>query len=172
MKQLILSIFIFTIIQNCVAEDFYKYQLSTGDRIKILVYGEPDLMLETTLDDDTIISYPFLGDIMVKGLSLGELENRIHNGLKDGYLRNPNVNISILKYRPFYINGEVKKPGSYSFQPGLTVQQAITIAGGFTERASANNIYVTHKNSNEKQKIKKNERISPGDTLTIDESFF
>ena len=155
-----------------ISDDNFKYTLSTGDRIKIQVYGEDDLTLEIKLDDDGIISYPFLGDILVKGLSMGELENKIKNGLQDGYLRQPNVNVSILQYRPFYINGEVRKPGAYPFEPGLKVQQAISTAGGFTERASEKKIYVIHPERNKKVKITKDSYVQPGDIITVDESFF
>ncbi|MFK5894210.1 MAG: polysaccharide biosynthesis/export family protein [Pseudomonadota bacterium] len=154
------------------ANDTQKYTLSTGDEIRILVYGERDLTLKIKVDDDGIISYPFLGNILIKGLSLGEVESKIRSGLKDGYLRNPNVNVSIIEYRPFFVNGQVKRPGAFPFQPGITVHKAITIAGGFTERASENSIYVIHNNSTKKIKINKDDRIKPGDTLSVEESFF
>jgi polysaccharide biosynthesis/export protein VpsN len=170
-KFIALFLFLFIPIIT-VASDLQKYTLSTGDKIKILVYGENDLTLEITLDDDGIISYPFLGDIMVKGLSLGEVENKIKAGLLDGYIHKPNVNVSIIEYRPFFVNGEVKKDGAYPFQPGLTVQQAISIAGGLTERASKKNIFVIHKNSLNRIRVKKSDLLQPGDTLSIEESFF
>ncbi len=170
---LYLIIYLLFICTVSAMQTDYKYTLSTGDRIRIIVYGEKDLTLETTLDDDGIISYPFLGDIKVKNLSLGELENTIREGLKDGYLRNPNVNVSIIKYRPFYINGEVKKPGSYPFTPGLTIQQAVSIAGGFTERASEDKIYVIHKDgNNQRVQVNKDTLVRPDDSITVDESFF
>lgn len=154
------------------ASDFNKYTLSTGDEIKILVYGERELTLQIKLDDDGIISYPFLGDILIKGLSLGEVESKIKKGLQDGYLREPNVNVSIINYRPFFVNGQVKKPGAFPFQPGMTVHHAITIAGGFTERASESSIYVIHKKTTKKLKTNKDDTLKPGDTISVEESFF
>lgn len=82
----------------------------------------------------TLIILPWPNSL--EGKTLEEVKTTIHDGLLDGYLINPNVSVSILEYRPFFVNGQVMKPGSYPYHPGLTVNKAITIAGGFTERAS------------------------------------
>ncbi len=153
------------------AEDTYR--LGTGDRIKITVYGEEDLTLETTLDDDGIINYPFLGEINIEGMTVKKLENKIYKYLKGDYLLHPNVNISIETYRPFFINGQVKKPGGYPYQPGLTLRRAISLAGGYTERASKSNTFVIHPEQPEQRiRAKQYTKIKPGDTITVEESFF
>jgi polysaccharide export outer membrane protein len=98
--------------------------------------------------------------------------------LKGPYLIEPSVSVSIIEYRPFYVIGEVKKPGSYSFHPGLTVDKAISISGGFTERASKSSIYVINDSGKkksarqEKKKVELFDVIQPGDVVTIEQSFF
>lgn len=152
------------------------YLLGPGDLISISVYDEPDLSLkELRIGLSGQISYPLLGDIQVEGLSPKELENRLTDRLKGPYLVDPSVTVSIINYRPFYVTGEVKKPGSYSFHPGLTVDRAISIAGGFTERASKSKIYVVHDNeedSSEKSRTKLADVVRPGDVITVEQSFF
>ena len=150
-----------------------SYRLSTGDRIQITVYGEKDLSMETTLNSIGVISYPFLGDITVSGMTVKKLESYIHDHLKDDYLVNPNVHVSIVTYRFFYVNGQVKSPGGYAYRPGLTVQRAISLAGGYTERASRKNTFILHEEDSEKRiQVKQNTKVRPGDIITVEESFF
>jgi protein involved in polysaccharide export with SLBB domain len=166
------------------------YRLGAGDLISISVYDEADLSLEVRIGLSGQISYPLLGDVVVSGLTPKLLEQKLTSGLKGPYLVAPSVNVSIIEYRPFYVIGEVKKPGSYPFHPGLTVDKAISISGGFTERASKGSIYVIHDDrkprselGREKQGEEKDERaekkqvelydvIQPGDVVTIEQSFF
>jgi polysaccharide export outer membrane protein len=166
------------------------YRLGAGDVISISVYDEADLSLEVRIGLSGQISYPLLGDVVVSGLTPKLLEQKLTRGLKGPYLVAPSVNVSIIEYRPFYVIGEVKKPGSYPFHPGLTVDKAISISGGFTERASKGSIYVIHddRQSRDKQEDglegeKQDERaqkkqvelydvIQPGDVITIEQSFF
>lgn len=106
-------------------------------------------------------------------MSIRELESVLVRLLKDGYLKKPIVTISILEYRLFYINGEVKKPGGYNFVDGLTVQKAVSIAGGFTERASKDKITIERESMPGKvNKSNLNDAVNPGDVITVDESFF
>lgn len=150
------------------------YRLGSGDKILIKVYDEDDLTIETLLSDSGLVNYPFLGELEVKGLTIGQLEGLIVKGLKGGYLVNPNVHVSIVEYRPFFIHGEVKKPGGYPFQPGLTVSKAVALAEGFTERASKTKIYVIRGNGSSQaaQKADLNTLLHPGDIVTIEQSFF
>lgn len=157
------------------------YTLGAGDVINISVYDEIDLSLEVRIGLSGQISYPLLGDIAVSGLSPKQLEDKLVAGLKGPYLIDPSVTVSIEEYRPFYVIGEVKKPGGYPFHPGLTVDKAISISGGFTERASKSNIFVVHDNGNstqqrnndeEREAVKLFDVIQPGDVITIEQSFF
>lgn len=150
------------------------YVLGPGDTIRIQVYGEPDLDVQTQISDTGILSYPFLGDIRINGATVGQLHSTITNGLQGDYLIDPRVTVSILQYRNFYVNGEVQRPGGFSFQPGLTVRKAISLAGGFTERASKGNIYVISEKDKSQMPVKVglNATINPGDIITIEQSFF
>jgi len=155
------------------AQDINRYELQSGDKIKIVIYGEDDLTLETIINNDNIIRYPFLGNINIKGMTIGELETYIFKRLDGDYLISPNIYISVLEYRPFFIRGEVKSPGSYSFTPGLTVQKAVSIAGGFTDQAAKSKIYlVREKDLNTKLKVNHSFKIFPGDIITVEESYF
>lgn len=156
-----------------VAQDDAGYLLGPGDKIIIQVYGEDDLKIETQLTDSGKINYPFLGEIMAKGLTIKQLESRIYNGLKGDYFVEPNVFVGMVEYRPFFIHGEVKLPGGYPYKPGMTVNQAIALAGGFTERASKEKIFI-YRESDKSQALNANlnSKVSAGDTITIEQRFF
>jgi len=159
------------------AQSSTEYRLGSGDLISIQVFGEADLTMEIKLSDKATISYPFLGDIAVLDNTITQLESTITNGLKGDYLIEPRVNVSVKEYRPFFITGEVEQPGGYPYQPGLTLRKAITLAGGFTERASKSKIYVTKKGVTEalaetRQPIKLQDPVHPDDVITVEQSFF
>tara|TARA_R110000782_G_scaffold224181_2_gene311160 strand:- start:1789 stop:2367 length:579 start_codon:yes stop_codon:yes gene_type:complete len=150
------------------------YVLGTGDMIRIQVYDEEDLYLESRVSDRGTISYPFLGELKVTGYTSKQLAGTIASKLKGDYLINPKVSVDIMEYREFYVNGEVEDPGGFPFQPGVTVRKAISIAGGFKERASKEKINVIHDDdpSGEPKRVKLDEFILPGDIITVEESFF
>lgn len=158
-----------------VASLLSTYKLAAGDVISIRVFGEDDLSRERIrLSDAGTIPYPALGELKALGLTIGELERTITKGLKAGYLVNPRVSVQIDEYRPFFINGMVERPGSYPFQPGLTVFKASTLAGGFKERASFGKITIIREGNVKagSQKADLDTPVYPGDTVFIDESFF
>jgi polysaccharide export outer membrane protein len=149
------------------------YRLSSGDKVRIAVFGEPDLSVTERVSDRGTISYPLLGELKVGGLSLSDLEGLITSRLKGPYLVDPKVTVSIDEYRQFYVMGQVNRPGSYPYAPGLTVRKAITIAGGFTERASRGKIYViSERAGQEERKVAEGDAVGPGDTVVVKESFF
>ncbi|MFT6917141.1 MAG: protein involved in polysaccharide export with SLBB domain [Motiliproteus sp.] len=150
------------------------YRLGSGDLLSIQVFGEKDLSLEVRLSDAGSFSYPFLGELNVADKSITQLGEMIRSQLAGDYLVNPNVNVSVLEYRDFFINGEVKKPGGYPYQPGLTLQKAVALAGGFTERASLSKVYRVPDGQEQRQPnaVGLSSRVSPGDIITVEESFF
>jgi len=156
------------------ALDNVEYQLGAGDEIQILVYDEPDLTVKTTINDDGNVHFPLIGVVSVAGNTTRELQKLIHDGLEGEYLLNPSVQIDVVSYRPFYIHGEVKKPGAYSYQPGLNIDQAVALAGGLTERASVSKIFIKQSNSSNQtdSNVELSYSVSPGDTVTIKQSFF
>lgn len=150
------------------------YRLGSGDTIKIAVWNEPDLTLQTVLSDTGTFNYPFLGNIKALGLTIDELEAKIASGLSPDFLLKPDVNVLIINYRHFFIRGEVKKPGNYEFQPGLTLRKAIAIAGGLTERASKTKMFILSDSDPGGEEIpsKLEQKIKPGDIIYIKQSFF
>lgn len=156
------------------ADEANNYRLGVGDEIRILVYDEPDLTVETTIKDDGKVNFPLIGVISVINKTEPEVQEIIRKGLLAGYLLHPSVQVDIITYRPFFIHGEVKKPGAYPYQPGLNIDQAIALAGGLTERASVSKIYVkkSEKEPKKANKVKLTYSVSPGDIVTIEQSFF
>jgi len=156
------------------AETLSDYHLGSGDRIQIQVFDEADLSMEVRLSDAGTISYPFLGEVRVSGNTVSQLEAQIVGGLKGDYLVDPKVNVSVVEYRPFYINGEVEDPGGYPYQPGLTLRKAIALAGGFTERASKSKINVLTEGAGDgrQRQIGMDVMLNPGDIVTVEQSFF
>jgi len=150
------------------------FKLGPGDQILITVFGEEDLGMDFQLNDTGTLNYPFLGEIQVAGLSVTELEQLITRGLKGPYLVNPDVAVSIKEYRPFFLHGQVLRPGGIPYQPGLTLQKAIVLGGGFTERASKKKITVIRASDPEglDRPIALNEPVQPGDVITVHQSFF
>lgn len=149
------------------------YTLGPGDKLKINVYREPDLCGEFQLDGSGSISFPLVGQITVGGLSMRKLEKLLTDKLKDGYLNDPRITIEILNYRPFYIMGEVVKPGPYEYVNGITLYNAIAMAGGYTHRARQNKAHITR--SNPETIIEDADHstiLFPGDIVNIRERFF
>jgi protein involved in polysaccharide export with SLBB domain len=173
MKYL-LTILLFWFAATCAqAQEADNYTLGPGDVIVIQVFGEDELKLETQLTDSGTVNYPFLGTIKVTGMTIKQVEQHVYQGLKGDYFVEPNVFVGIVQYRPFYIHGEVKKPGGYPYQPGMTVNQAIALAGGMTERASRDKIFISREgDKNNTQTGSLASRISAGDTITIEQRFF
>ena len=158
-------------------EAISSYTLNTGDHVQITVFEEPDLSVSAILDDSGAISYPLLGEVQVRGLTARQLETEITEGLRGRFLINPRVNVSIKEYRPYFMRGEVGSPGSFPFKPGLTVEKAVSMAGGFTSRASKSKFYITSDDSSAgEQQARRSAtlgtRIRPGDVIEIEQSFF
>lgn len=171
---LLISLFLGT-WAHAAAQELSSYKLGTGDTITIRVLGEDDLRREKVrLSDAGTISFPVLGEIKVKGMTVGALEDYIANGLKGRYLLNPQVTVSIDEYRNFFVNGMVEKPGGYPYIPGLTVRKAVSIAGGFKERASRDKLNIIRDDDPNQtpHKVDMNAAMLPGDILTVEESFF
>ena len=151
-----------------------QYQLGSGDRVKISVFGQDDLSMEVRLPDVGTINYPFLGEIKLVGLTADEVEKKIYDGLLGDYLVNPSVSVAIVEYRPFFIDGEVKRPGGYPYQPGLSVNKAAALAGGYTERAARDKITIIREKDGRTNEftVTVGDMIQPGDIITINQRFF
>ena len=151
-----------------------RYQLGSGDQIRVTVYGEEDLSGEFEIDGSGTIGLPLIGSVTIGGKNLSVAQGLIADQLADGFLVSPRVSIEVLNYRPFYILGEVKSPGSYPYVSGMSVLNAIALASGFTYRASENKIEVTRRIDGEEQKIRIDltAAVLPGDILRVPERLF
>jgi polysaccharide export outer membrane protein len=121
------------------------YRLDAGDRLRISVFEQPGLSNSYTVDQAGYIAFPLIGQVAARGQTMPALEAAIASRLKQGYLRDPDVTIEVDRYRPVFVMGEVGRPGQYSYVPGMTAQNAIAIAGGFTSRGNQRDVDVTRK---------------------------
>ncbi len=151
-----------------------SYRLGAGDEIKITVYDEPDLSGSFVVDGEGRIAMSLIGQVQVGGQTLDETVNNLEIRLKDGFLRDPQVTAEMVKGRPYYILGEINKPGEYPFVSGLTVMNAIASAGDFTYRADRNRILIKRKDSPNEEEVTLTPTtpVQPGDTIRVRERFF
>lgn len=190
MRSLVSALMVFIVSSCCWAADAstggapavipaltseeLDYKLGVGDVVRIDVFGEEGLSIEVQLPATGTFEYPFLGTVRANGLTVAQLQHRITQGLEGDYLVDPEVNVRVTKYRPFYVRGQVRNSGGFPYILGLTVEKAVTVAGGFTDRASLRNIFLIKENGTQEQKIKVNldSQVSPGDTIIVEESLF
>ncbi|QPG05130.1 polysaccharide export protein [Salinimonas marina] len=151
-----------------------EYKLSSDDKIAVTVFEEPELSIkEIKIASDGNVSFPLIGEVQVTGLTTSEVEQKLKSLLAPDYLKHPEVTVAIVEYRPFYINGEVKNPGSYPYRKNLTLEKAVALAGGFTERAKKSQVNIANKEKGRQITSRTlEETIKPGDVITVDESFF
>ena len=149
------------------------YRLGSGDRIKVIVFGEEELSGELEVDSTGSVAMPLIGTVRASGRTVRQMENNIADKLRGDYLINPKVSIEVLNYRPFYIIGEVKTPGEYPYRAGMTVINAVGIAGGFTFRADEEDITISRGGSNaDPRKARRGTVVRPGDVVRVKERFF
>jgi protein involved in polysaccharide export with SLBB domain len=150
-----------------------SYRLGSGDRVRVIIFRHEDLSGEFALDGAGNFAMPLIGEIQAYGLTTRELEQRIADKLKEGYLVEPQVSVEVLSYRPFYILGEVKSPGSYQYVNGMTVLNGVALAGGFSYRAKQNDFLLQRGGSNTASRpVGGDTPILPGDIITVQERFF
>lgn len=151
----------------------HDYVLGSGDKIKVTVFGEPDLSGEFQVSATGEISLPLIGPVKATGVTISKLEDEIAAKLKEGYMKDPRVSIEVGDYRPFFIVGEVMKPGSYNYVNGMTVITAVALAGGYTYRADKDGITVKHGGANgAAAPAKEDSTVQPGDVINVSERFF
>lgn len=151
-----------------------RYVLGPNDRIRLKVYGEPDITGEYEIDNGGQVSIPLAGLIKAAGATTRQLEKAIASALAKGIVRDPRVNVEIAQYRPYYILGEVKKSGEYPYRNGLTVMDAIASAGGFTYRANENKVYLRRAGAGaeETHPLDAPVPVYPGDNIRVPERYF
>lgn len=150
------------------------YRLGPGDKIRVIVFGEESLSGEFVVSGNGNVSFPLVGDIPARGKSVTEFQEGVQQALSQGYLKEPRVSTEVLTYRPYYILGEVNRPGEYPYSSGLTVLNAIATAGGFTYRAQTRKVYIRRANEADEESypLGSETAVAPGDTIRIVERFF
>jgi len=151
-----------------------NYRLGAGDKMKITVYGEQDLSGEFLVSANGRVQFPLLGEVQAAQLTAQEFAKALTAELGAKYLRNPRVSIEIQNYRPFYISGEVNKPGEYVYESGLARHGAVALAGGYTYRAKESDVYIRRMGSESETSMRVTGQIKiyPGDVVRIPERFF
>ena len=150
------------------------YRLSNGDKLHIAVFGEDNLTGDYTIAPDGNIPFPLVGNIHAAGLTVPELQQAVTNSLANRYVQNPRVTVDATNLRPFYILGEVNKPGQYSYVPDLTLLGAVATAQGFTYRADMSSVFIRHARdpSEREYPVTATTMIEPGDTIRITQRYF
>jgi protein involved in polysaccharide export with SLBB domain len=148
-----------------------SYRLGPNDHVRIQVYGEEDLTVESKIDGDGNINFPLLGIVPVAGKTIPELQEYLGAQLARGYVRMPRVTAHVFKYRNFFVSGEVKAPGGHPYEDGLSVQKAITMAGGLTDKAERDNVHVLRRidGRDEVLSVKLDSLVLPDDTIVVPE---
>ncbi len=149
-----------------------SYMFGPGDTIKISVYQEADLSVTAEISQQGFIDMPLLGSVKMTGLTQQSAKLHLEQLLRDGYLVAPSVSITVDSYRPFFIYGEVRSPGSYPYQPDITLEQAIALSGGLLDRASRSQWHIQRGADKATFVAKSDTIILPGDVIKIDKSFF
>lgn len=150
------------------------YRLGPDDKVRINVYGEDALNAEYLIGSDGNISFPLLGMVQAKGLTLAELQAMLTRRLAESAINDPKVSVDIVEYRPFYILGEVQKAGQYPYRTGLTIMAAIATAGGFTYRANEKTVMIQRFGEPVEKSYPLGPQtiVLPGDTIRVKERYF
>jgi protein involved in polysaccharide export with SLBB domain len=151
------------------------YHLGTGDKVRITVFNEGDLSGEFVIDSQGYLRLPLIGPVQAAGLSSTGLESRLAASYEGGgFLIRPRVAVEITGYRPFYIIGEVAKPGEYPYVNGMSAPNAVALAGGFTDRAVESNFWVRRQGEAKERRLPIDEttRIYPGDVVRVERSTY
>jgi len=148
------------------------YEFGPGDSLTISVYQESDLAYSGQISQQGLVDFPLLGSVNLSGLTQKEAKSHLEGLLKDGYLVSPSVSIQVSSYRPFFIYGEVRSPGSYKYQPDITLEQVIALSGGLKDRASRKTWTIQRGIEKSTFIAKSSTIILPGDVIKIEKSFF
>lgn len=151
-----------------------SYRLGPGDKLKISVYGQTEINGEYLVDGTGNIAMPLIGLVRAAGLTVGEFRQDVTAKLSNGFFVNPSVSVEVENYRPFYIIGEVNKPGEYPYVNGMSMLNAVALAGGYTNRANDTTVYIRRNGQSKEADFPADEttRVEPGDIIRVPERFF
>lgn len=150
------------------------YRLGAGDRLRLQVFGQPDMSQEYIVSDSGAITVPLIGAVQAEGRTVAELEQEVARQLRDGILVDPNVTAEVIAYRPFFVLGEARAPGQYPYVPDMTVLTAVSMAGGFTFRAETDAVSITRMVDGQMAEFRADplDVVQPGDVVNVHERFF
>ncbi|MCB1466348.1 MAG: polysaccharide export protein [Rhizobiaceae bacterium] len=150
------------------------YRLGAGDRVRITVFEQDNLTNTYSIDQSGYLAFPLIGSVPARGRTVQDMEASLAAGLRQGFLRDPDVSVEVDTYRPIFVMGEVGAAGQYSYVPGLNAQKAIAIAGGYTARANQSNVDVTRDVNGKVMtgRVATSDPILPGDTIYVRERLF
>jgi polysaccharide export outer membrane protein len=161
-------------VRAAMPEDNRPYTLDAGDKVRVVVFGQDNLSNSYTVDAAGQVTLPLIGAVGARGATTQQLAGAIASRLKQSYIRDPSVAVEVEVYRPFFVLGEVTYPGQYPFVPDMTVEKAISIAGGFTPRAYKDPVTVTRKIDGvfARRALPAHSKVRPGDVITVSERWF
>ncbi len=151
-----------------------EYRLGPGDKLKVVVFGHQDVSGEFVIDGSGNLSLPLVGQFKAGALTVPGLQESLRQTLNDKYIVNPRVSIEVLNYRPFFILGEVNKPGSYPYVAGIDVTQAVALGGGYTRRARTSSVRITRETGQGRVTLsaQPHTAVLPGDTIEVERRLF
>jgi polysaccharide export outer membrane protein len=151
-----------------------EYALDSGDRLRVVVFGQEGLTNAYLVDAAGLIDVPLIGQVMARGATTIELAHRIAAKLRNGFVREPHVAVEVVAYRPFFILGEVTAPGQYPYVPRMTAETAVAIAGGYTPRAFRRNLTLDRPEGGRivRMSVPPSFPLHPGDTVNVQERWF
>jgi len=150
------------------------YALDTGDRLRVMVFGQDGLSNSYAVDAAGKITMPLIGAVRARGLTTGQLSDSVATRLRQGYIREPHVAVEVEAYRPFFILGEVTTPGQFPYVPDMTVETAVAVAGGFTPRARRTRVELHRQIDGQPMQgvVPVGYPVRPGDTIVVAERWF
>jgi polysaccharide export outer membrane protein len=157
-------------------QGLHAYRLGAGDRVRVTVYNEPGLSGDYAVSSAGEIAFPLIGMVAADGRTVADVTEALTVRIADGYMTDPKVSVEVLNYRPFYILGEVQKPGEYPYVAGLTIEQAVAVAGGFNYRANPRRVHLRRTPDPAEKSVDLQARqavaVMPGDTIRVLERYF
>jgi polysaccharide export outer membrane protein len=150
------------------------YTLGPGDKIRVNVFGQQDLNGDYAVDGAGFVQLPLVGEVKAAGLTVNDFQKEVTIAFSNGFLVNPNIEVYVIDYRPYYIMGEVNKPGPYAYVSGMNIITAVALAGGYTTRADKSDVYVRRNGSGKEVELPADEtiKVNPGDIIRVTERFF
>lgn len=161
-------------VASAPAPERGEYRLGIADQLRITIFGEPELSGEFVIDGEGAVSLPLVGEVPALGQTIRSFQAEVQSRYASGYLREPSLSVEVLNFRPFYILGEVNRPGEYPYGNGLTVLNAIATAEGYTYRANKRVVLIKSADDVDERRVDltPNLRIYPGDTVRVLERLF